>query len=151
VKIGGTSQASSEGTTHSFTEEEKFAFVDWINYLLANDPDLKNKLPMNLEDDSLFTSVDDGILLCKLIDNAVPGTIDERAINKEKLNNFTKVENQNLCLNSAAAIGCTIQNIGATDLIAGTHHLVLGLVWQIIRIGLFYKIDLKAIPGMYRL
>lgn len=63
VKIGGTSQASSEGTTHSFTEEEKFAFVDWINYLLVNDPDLKNKLPMNLEDDSLFTSVEDGILL----------------------------------------------------------------------------------------
>ncbi|KAI6647359.1 Fimbrin [Oopsacas minuta] len=151
VKTGGTSVASAEGTTHSFTEEEKYAFVDWINYLLVEDPDLKNLLPMNEDDDSLFTSCENGIMLCKLINTAIPGTIDERAINKGKLNQFTIVENQNLALNSAAAIGCSIQNIGAKDLMAGTHHLILGLVWQVIRIGLFSKIDLKGNPGFFRL
>ena len=63
VKTGGTSVASAEGTTHSFTEEEKFAFVDWINYLLVDDADLKDILPMNEEDDSLFEGVGNGILL----------------------------------------------------------------------------------------
>ena len=74
------------------------------------------------------------MLSSKLINTAIPGTIDERAINRGKLNQFTIVENQNLALNSAAAIGCSIQNIGAKDLMAGTHHLILGLVWQVIRV-----------------
>ena len=74
-------------------------------------------------------------LFSKLINTAIPGTIDERAINKGKLNQFTIVENQNLALNSAAAIGCSIQNIGAKDLMSGTHHLILGLVWQVIRVS----------------
>ena len=63
VKTGGTSVASAEGTTHSFTEEEKYAFVDWINYLLVDDVDLKEILPMNEEDNSLFEGVENGILL----------------------------------------------------------------------------------------
>ena len=63
VKTGGTSVASAEGTTHSFTEEEKYAFVDWINYLLVDDQDLKEILPMNEEDNSLFDGVGNGILL----------------------------------------------------------------------------------------
>ena len=65
------------------------------------------------------------VISSKLINTAIPGTIDERAINKGKLNQFTIVENQNLAINSAAAIGCSIQNIGAKDLMAGTHHLIL--------------------------
>lgn len=63
VKTGGTSVASAEGTTHSFTEEEKYAFCDWINYLLVDDADLKALLPMNEEDDSLFSAVETGIML----------------------------------------------------------------------------------------
>ena len=63
VKTGGTSQASAEGTTHSFTEEEKYAFVDWINYLLVDDPDMTSILPMNGEDNSLFDGVENGIML----------------------------------------------------------------------------------------
>jgi hypothetical protein len=42
-------------------------------------------------------------------------------------------------------------NISSTDLIDGTKHLVLGLIWQIIRIGLLSKINLKAHPELYRL
>jgi hypothetical protein len=38
-------------------------------------------------------------------------------------------------LNSASAIGCYIVNIGPEDLTNGTPHLVLGLIWQIIRVG----------------
>lgn len=44
----------------------------------------------------------------KLINLAVPETIDERAINKKQLNHYTRLENLILALNSARAIGCSI-------------------------------------------
>ncbi|XP_061818141.1 plastin-3 isoform X2 [Nerophis lumbriciformis] len=141
--LGGTSELSSEGTQHSFSEEERFAFAKWINTALENDPDCQHVLPMDPSTDSLFKSVADGILLCKMINQSVPDTIDERTINKRKLTPFTTQENLNLALNSASAIGCHVVNIGALDLRAGKPHLVLGLLWQIIKIGLFADIELS--------
>jgi len=90
-------------------------------------------------------------VICKLINDSVPNTIDERAINKKNMNVFKIHENQNLAINSAASIGCSIVNIGAQDLVDGTHHLVLGLLWQIIKIGLLSKVNLKYHPELYRL
>ncbi|XP_027667588.2 plastin-1 isoform X2 [Falco biarmicus] len=141
--IGGTSAISSEGTQHSYSEEEKVAFVNWINKALQDDPDCKHLLPMNPSDASLFKSLADGILLCKMINFSQPDTIDERAINKKKLTPFTISENLNLALNSASAIGCTVVNIGSQDLQEGRPHLVLGLLWQIIKVGLFADIEIS--------
>lgn len=60
------------------------------------------------------------VFLSKLINVAVPGTIDDRAINTKKdLNPWERNENHTLCLNSAKAIGCTVVNIGTQDLIEG--------------------------------
>lgn len=56
-------------------------------------------------------------------------------------------ENLNLALNSASAIGCHVVNIGAMDLREGKPHLVLGLLWQIIKIGLFADIELSRNEG----
>uniref|UniRef100_A0A8C3AEX7 Plastin-3 n=1 Tax=Cyclopterus lumpus TaxID=8103 RepID=A0A8C3AEX7_CYCLU len=143
LAIGGTSVQSSEGTQHSFSEEERYAFANWINTALEKDPDCQHVLPMDASTDSLFTSVEDGIVLCKMINLSVPDTIDERTINKKKLTPFTIQENLNLALNSASAIGCHVVNIGALDLKEGKPHLVLGLLWQIIKIGLFADIELS--------
>ncbi|XP_067851144.1 plastin-1-like [Heptranchias perlo] len=140
--IGGTSDRSSEGTQHSYEEEEKVAFVHWINKALEGDPDCKHLIPMDANSGRLFSAVNDGILLCKMINLSQPDTIDERVINKKKLTPFTISENLNLALNSASAIGCTVVNIGAQDLKEGRHHLVLGLLWQIIKIGLFADIEI---------
>ncbi|XP_032887796.1 plastin-1 isoform X1 [Amblyraja radiata] len=149
--IGGLSDRSSEGTQHSYQEEEKVAFVNWINKALEGDPDCKHLIPMDHNHDRLFSAVGDGILLCKMINLSQPDTIDERVINKKKLTQFTISENLNLALNSASAIGCTVVNIGAEDLKEGRHHLVLGLLWQIIKIGLFADIELtrnEALIGL---
>ncbi|KAM4727000.1 plastin-3-like [Anableps anableps] len=143
LAIGGTSELSSEGTQHSYSEEERYAFVNWINTALEKDPDCQHVLPMDPNTDSLFTTVGDGIVLCKMINLSVPDTIDERTINKKKLTPFTTQENLNLALNSASAIGCHVVNIGALDLKEGKPHLVLGLLWQIIKIGLFADIELS--------
>lgn len=143
VAIGGTSEISSEGTQHSISEQERIAFANYINSSLEKDPDCQHVLPINPETDALFDAVGDGILLCKLINMSVPDTIDERTINKKKLTAFTTQENLNLALNSASAIGCQVVNIGAQDLKEGKPHLVLGLLWQIIKIGLFADIELS--------
>uniref|UniRef100_A0A8C1UCB8 Plastin 1 (I isoform) n=1 Tax=Cyprinus carpio TaxID=7962 RepID=A0A8C1UCB8_CYPCA len=141
--FGGTSKISSEGTQHSYSDEEKVAFVNWINKALADDPDCKHLIPMDPETDSLFKSVKDGILLCKMINLSQSDTIDERVINTKKCTPFTMTENLVLALNSASAIGCTVVNIDAQDMKAGTPHLVLGLLWQIIKIGLFADIEIS--------
>jgi len=58
VKLGGTSDVSAEGTTHSFSEDETVAFADWINYSLGDDPDLKYLLPIDTTDmGALFEAV----------------------------------------------------------------------------------------------
>ncbi|KAE8277280.1 Plastin-2 L-plastin Lymphocyte cytosolic plastin 1 [Larimichthys crocea] len=139
--VAGTSEQS--GTQHSYSEEEKVAFVNWINKALEKDPDCQHVLPMDPNSNDLFTAVGDGIVLCKMINLSVPDTIDERTINKKKLTPFTIQENLNLALNSASAIGCHVVNIGAEDLKEGRQHLVLGLLWQVIKIGLFADIELS--------
>ncbi|XP_065684250.1 fimbrin-like [Hydra vulgaris] len=83
-----------------------------------------------------------------MINLSVKGTIDERVINKAKLNAFLIRENNALAVNSANAIGCTVVNIGPEDIAQGKRHLVLGLLWQIIRIGLFSKISLAQNPNI---
>jgi plastin-1 len=60
-------------------------------------------------------------------------------------------ENNNVVINSAKAIGCSVVNIGSQDLIEGREHLILGLIWQIIKIGLLSKISLQHHPELYRL
>ncbi|KAL7019159.1 hypothetical protein ACKWTF_011023 [Chironomus riparius] len=146
--LGGMSDSSAAGTTHSVRLEEQISFSEWINSNLLNDQDLKHLLPIDPEGKALYDKIKDGILLCKLINHSCPDTIDERAINKKNLTVYTKFENLTLALVSSSAIGCNIINIDAHDLAKGKPHLVLGLLWQIIRVGLFSHITLDSCPGL---
>lgn len=118
---------------------------------MSSDSDLSVLLPIDPEGKTLYDKVKDGILLCKIINHSCPDTIDERAINKKNLTLYTKMENLTLALNSAQAIGCNVINIDAHDLDKGRPHLVLGLLWQIIRIGLFNQITIEHCPGLVNL
>lgn len=143
---------TSSGGAHSFADEEKEAFVNHINSALSDDEHCARHLPINPENMEIFEKCADGIVLCKLINDAVADTIDERVINtKANLNVYQQIENNNLMVNSAKAIGLSVVNIGAQDIIDGTPHLILGLIWQIIRKGLLASIDLKHHPELYRL
>lgn len=83
-----------------------------------------------------------------MINLSVAETVDERAINKEKLNVYRKTENLLLAINSAQAIGCNIVNIGAGDLMEGKPHLVLGLLWQIIRVSVLFLFYVVVVLGL---
>jgi len=100
----------------------------------------------------MFQKLADGKVLCLLVNYAVPDSIDERVINfKPKLNIHEQTENLNLAINSAKAIGCSVVNVGASDIIELREHIILGLVWQIIRIGLLSNVSLTAHPELFRL
>ncbi|KAI9356245.1 calponin homology domain-containing protein [Zopfochytrium polystomum] len=143
---------TSDNSMHTINEDEKQSFVEHINQVLANDVDLEGKLPIDARSMNIFPACQDGLLLAKLINVSVPGTIDERVLNmSRKLNTFQMTENNNVVVNSAKAIGCSVVNIGAQDLIEGREHLILGLIWQIIKIGLQAKIDIKQHPELFRL
>ncbi|KAM5580465.1 fimbrin-5 [Rosa sericea] len=145
-------KATTTKVVHSINENEKASYVHHINNYLAEDSFLKKYLPLDPATNALFDLAKDGVLLCKLINIAVPGTIDERAINtKGVLNPWERNENHTLCLNSAKAIGCTVVNIGTQDLAEARPHLLLGLISQIIKIQLLADLNLKKTPQLVEL
>lgn len=137
---------------HTISESEKASYVAHINNYLAADEFLQRYLPIDQSTNDIFEIAKDGVLICKLINVAIPGTIDERAINtKRMLNPWERNENHTLCLNSAKAIGCTVVNIGTQDFIEGRRHLVLGVISQIIKIQLLANLNLKKTPQLVEL
>ncbi|CAH1762132.1 6647_t:CDS:10 [Entrophospora sp. SA101] len=138
-----TVHGSSQNVSHTINEDERTEFTRHMNQTLSGDPDLADKLPINISNMQLFDE-------CR-----VPDTIDERVLNVfkkgKKINKFQMIENNNLVIFSAKGIGCNVVNIGSADLIEGREHLILGLIWQIIKIGLLNKIDIKLHPELYRL
>lgn len=151
IIVGG----STSGSTHTINEEEKSEFTKHINSVLAGDADVGDRIPIPAHTFQIFDECRDGLILSKLINDSVPDTIDTRVLNFPKkgkaLNNFTISENANIVINSAKAIGCVVVNVHAEDFIEGKEHLILGLIWQIIRKGLLNKIDIKLHPELYRL
>jgi len=148
-------QVKGASGTHSFAQEEMTAFAEHLNQCLGGDPDLDYLLPIDSSGIDLCEKVKDGILLAKFINIAVPDTIDERALNKkkDKLSLFQINENQNLVISAAASIGVQTVNVGATELTDGAKHphLVLGIVWQLVKIQLLNSINLKNHPELMRL
>ncbi|KAL5047132.1 hypothetical protein BDW71DRAFT_206619 [Aspergillus fruticulosus] len=149
-------QGSSSNVTHTINEDERTEFTRHINAVLAGDPDIGHLLPFPTDTFEMFDKCKDGLVLAKLINDSVPDTIDERVLNKpgrklKELNAFHMTENNNIVINSAKGIGCSVVNIGSGDIIEVREHLILGLIWQIIRRGLLGKIDIKLHPELYRL
>jgi plastin-1 len=149
-------QGSSSNVTHTINEDERTEFTRHINAVLAGDPDIGSRLPFPTDTFEMFDECKDGLVLAKLINDSVPDTIDERVLNRpgkkiKTLNAFHMTENNNIVIESAKGIGCSVVNIGSGDIIEVREHLILGLIWQVIRRGLLGKIDIKLHPELYRL
>ncbi|CAA7268303.1 unnamed protein product [Cyclocybe aegerita] len=150
-----TVQGSNANVSHTINEDERAEFTNHINLVIENDPDIGNRYPIPTDTMQLFDEVKDGLILCKLINDSVPDTIDTRVLNKPQtrkpLNAFQITENNNIVITSAKGIGCSVVNIGASDISEGREHLILGLIWQVIRRGLLAQVDIKLHPELYRL
>ncbi|CAF1336371.1 unnamed protein product [Adineta steineri] len=142
----------AQGPYHSVLVEERVWTANWLNQFLADDAHLNLRTnPIDSQDpQGLYKRCQDGILLCKLINIAVPKTIDERAINLNlsKQDIFRQSENLELAINSARGIGCKVVNIHPENISKAVPHIIMGLLWQIIRIQLTSEINLKHVPGL---
>ncbi|KAF4581331.1 hypothetical protein EYR40_002919 [Pleurotus pulmonarius] len=150
-----TVQGSNANVSHTINEDERKEFTNHINLVIENDPEMASRYPIPTDTMQLFDECKDGLILCKLINDSVPDTIDTRVLNKgqsrKPLNAFQITENNNILIASAKAIGCSVVNIGSSDIAEGREHLILGLIWQIIRRGLLAQVDIKLHPELYRL
>ena len=122
--------------------------------LFTGDEHVNHKLKIDMSGDDLYEKMDDGVLLCKMVNMAAPDTIDERVINTgKKISIFKQHENLTLAINSAKAIGCVVIGIDSHTLNSsqGKKYLVLGMVWQLIKMALFKEINLNHVPGLVNL
>jgi len=145
---------SDTGATHSFAESETIAFSEFINETLAGDEAVSHLLPLDPSTMDLFDVLKDGVILCKLINAAQEETIDMRVVHTgqlKPLSVYEVVENLNMAINAAVAIGCRIVNIGPDDVMNGSPHLCLGLLWQIVKAAIMANINLKASPELMAL
>ncbi|CAD8150458.1 unnamed protein product [Paramecium pentaurelia] len=141
-----------DGFHHTYSQDEVSSFCDHINYYLKDDKDVADILPLDPETNDMFVKVGDGILLCKIINLAQNGAIDPRAINvKKPLNIFNENINLNLAIQSAKSIGCIVVNIRPDLIKDRREHIILGLVWQIIKIQTTKMVNLKENPFLIRL
>ena len=137
-------------TQHTYSIPEREAFTKFINENFVADTDLKNRLPIIQNSDSdLFEKCSDGLILCKMLQKIDSELVNSRALNQNPQNHFQQLENINLALNSATSIGCITTNQDVTGILKKTPYLVMGLLWQIIRKGLFSDIDLKKSPEIF--
>ena len=137
----------------TFSEEERTAYVKVINSSLADDPVCKKYLPIDPDSNEVFDRIKDGVLLCKLINIAQEGTIDERVINtKEHMNIFQQVENLNLAISAAKSIGLNVIGLNYDSIMNGKNYImVLGLMWQVVKLVVLHNIQLKHHPELIRL
>lgn len=139
---------SSGDGFHSYDSGELKAFIEFINDSLKDDSDVKPQLPIT-DHKTLVEASKDGVMLCKLINVVSHGVIDERAINKQQpLNIYKMDENLKLAINAATAIGCRIINITPKAIMDGKLHLIMGMVWQIMRIYLLERVNIKTVPSI---
>ena len=150
IKIESASKDSM--SFGSFSEEERTAYVKVINSALADDEVCKKYLPIDPDSGEIFTRLKNGIILCKLINKAVEGTIDERVINtKDNMNVFQETENLKLAVASAKSIGIKVVGIGPDTFKNEDKIYVLGFLWQIVKQVVLVKITLKNYPQLVRL
>ena len=136
---------------HSIAAEELETFVKIINEELNGDPDL-DMIPLDPESQDLFPAVESGVLLCKFINKCVPGTIDERVINKKtNLNVFQTHENLKLAISASKGIGCSLINLDSQTIIDKVPHMIIGLVWQLVKILITKEVNLKNHPEIIHL
>lgn len=150
----GQAQFRVEGTGSysTFSEEEKIAYTKVINSVLAKDPDCAKLIPIHYDNMDLFPTLKNGIILCKLVNAAVPGTIDTRVINKkDNMNIFLCSENLRLALAAMKSIGIRVIGIDNTTIIEQKYTQILGILWQIIKQVLLKEISIKKHPQLIRL
>jgi plastin-1 len=78
----------------------------------------------------------------KVLDAIIPGLVNWSKVNQPKganhsLNAYQSIENCNYCVELGKQLKFSMINIGGNDIYVGNKKLVLGLIWQIMRLHMF--------------
>lgn len=152
--IGDKASLETEGGgKHTYSAEEVHTFAAMVNETLKKDEDCQERLPINPDSDDLFHVFDDGIVLCKLIMSIDPECIDRRAMNiGTSLNAYQVGENLKLAFAACkGSLGLKIIGVGPSDFMNKIPHLILGVIWRIVRQIAVQHIQLKECPEIMRL
>ncbi|KAJ3292371.1 hypothetical protein HK104_005337 [Borealophlyctis nickersoniae] len=66
--------------------------------------------------------------------------VDMRQVRPHPKTNIHMLENGAVLLDACKNVGLQVHNIGPEDIVNGVPHLLLGLIWQIIKLGLVSKV-----------
>eukprot|EP00158_Paraphelidium_tribonemae_P007779 Partr_v1_DN28356_c1_g1_i1_m78990 putative lymphocyte cytosolic protein 1 (L-plastin) len=144
---------------HYYGVEETAHCASYLNSILQPhlDPDLAHLFPSREPlpttpgtacDEALFNACRDGLLIAKLIEYAVPGQTLLANLKKKPKNRAHVSENVQITLQAARNIGVRLSNIGPEDIMKGTPHLTLSLIWQTIKIALLAKVNVQNDPNL---
>lgn len=136
------SQASKASSQEPLDQEDQL-FIQYVNYILKDDIQIAQLLPIGSREVDVSSSCVDGVILCKLINKAVPGTIDERVLKLRPKNKTDVIQNHNLCLNSAMAIGCNVPSSMSQSLLEGNVPDIMTFISDIVKIGLLSTVSLS--------
>ena len=117
-----------------FMMAEVGTFARAINQILQDEPALQDRLPIDPSNDDLFDTVSDGLVLAYLLKAIDPSLIDlSRIAHGAKANVFQIRANIDLALESCKKI-IKVVGIDAQTFLDKTPDLILGIIWQLLRI-----------------
>lgn len=122
-----------------------------INRSCKDDELLQERLPIDPESEDLFHACSDGMVMIHLLKHIDDDCIDLRTVNKGSNINIYKVREN---LDQAFAVAKTlikIVGIDAQSFLDKTSYLILGVMWQLVRILSMKSISLGDCPEIYRL
>eukprot|EP01125_Pyxidicula_operculata_P003784 TRINITY_DN150_c0_g1_i2.p1 TRINITY_DN150_c0_g1~~TRINITY_DN150_c0_g1_i2.p1 ORF type:complete len:559 (+),score=128.86 TRINITY_DN150_c0_g1_i2:1523-3199(+) len=131
---------------HTYSKDEVRSLTSHVNLLLHEDEDLNGVIPIDVEGEEIFQHIKRGILLNKLLYQINPKVVDISKLIKIAASPFQTRENHLLSLQGCKKLGVRVISIDTETLMNGTPHLVLGLLWQIVRVGLLAKVNLVSHP-----
>lgn len=142
---------SASGGHHNYLLEEVSMIARTINRECKDDELILERLPINPDNDDLFHACSDGMVLIHLLNHIDKDAIDMRTVNKGSNLNIYKVREN---LDQAFTVAKTlikVIGIDAQTFLDKTPHLMLGILWQLVRILAMKSVDLAECKEIYRL
>ena len=141
------------GSQSTYLHIEVGCFARTINKTLKDEKELADRLPMNPDSVDLFNTLSDGKVLIYLLKY-----IDHSLINMTKVHQGTNLniykirENLDLAFKACAKHPkIKVVGIDASSFLDKTPHLMLAIVWQVVRLLAVKSVSLKECREITRL
>lgn len=105
-------------------EMEKTRYINWVNSL---------SLAGVEEMESLDGTLDDGVILLKILELISPESVDWNKVNLPAKNKFKQMGNCNYALNTAKQLGIPVQSIDGKDILDRKYNYILAVLWLFMR------------------